>query len=154
MVFNIFLILHLTGFVLFAGTVVADFVAFRQFWKQYQLGKTSAIPALYAISKFPLLMVAGLVLLILSGVGMMALTHGAFGEQIWFRIKFCLIIITILNGVLFGRRQLMRLRKDLSSNDQNAPGSIEKIKTNLRLFHFLQLALIFSILVLSIFKFD
>jgi uncharacterized membrane protein len=149
--FQSFIILHLIGFLLFAGTTIADFILFKQFWKQYEADKAKATVILEARSKFPMLMGIGILLIIISGIGMMALTHGVFGEQLWFRIKFGLVIILILNGVLVGREQGIRLLKILNSDEINI---IEKIKRNLNVFHCTQLVLFFTVLLLSIFKFN
>jgi len=52
MVFQSFLLLHITGFVIFAGTTLIDVVTFRQFWKQYTNDKTKAAAVLQAIATF------------------------------------------------------------------------------------------------------
>ncbi|MEO7488192.1 MAG: hypothetical protein ABIU77_13870 [Ferruginibacter sp.] len=98
--FPIFLMLHLTGFVLLAGTTIIDFVTLQQFWKQYEQDPPKANAVLQALSKFPLLLRMGIAAIVVSGVGMMALTHGLFGEQLWFRIKFGIVILVILNALL------------------------------------------------------
>ena len=137
---------------LFAGSTVADFVTYKQFWKQYAQDKTKAAAILQAMEKFPVLIRIGIITVVLTGVGMMAVTHGVFGEQLWFRIKFGLVVIVILNGILVGRRQGINLRKMLEVNDTS--GKDQKIKSNLRLFHAVQFTLFFVIVLLSVFKFN
>lgn len=148
--FQGFIVLHLIGFLLFAGTSVADFVGFRQFWKQYDLDKSKAATVMQAISVFPVLMRVGIGLIILSGIGIMYMTHGAFGEQLWFRIKFALVLVIILNTFLFGLRQKRQLIKSLETTD----GTVQKIRGNIRLFHVLQLLIVFIIILLSVYKFN
>ena len=154
MVFQSFLLLHITGFVIFAGTTFIDVVTFRQFWKQYSNDKTKAAAVLQAIASFPRLMGAGIGLLIISGVGMMAMTHGAFGEQVWFRIKFALVLILIANLLFVGRRQSSALRKMLTGDEMVVEEKVSNIKSNLNRFHLVQVLLIFTVLVLSVFKFN
>ena len=149
-----FLTMHLMGFVMVAGTTVVDFVAFRQFWRQYELDPAKGRAVFQALSKFPILLRIGIVLIILSGVGMMAITHGVFGEQTWFRIKFALVIIVILNGLITGRRQVLKLNGILDTAGDSISGKIERARRNLRLFHYSQLTLLFIILFLSVFKFN
>jgi len=149
-----FLLFHLIGFMLFAGATVADFVAFRQFWKQYGPDKTKAAAMLQSMVKFPVLMRIGIITIVLTGIGMMAVTHGAFGEQLWFRIKFGLVIIIILNGVLVGRRQGVQLRKIAEENTHEAVEKVQKIRSNLSVFHTIQFTLFFIIVLLSVFKFN
>ena len=108
-IFQGFLLLHLIGVILFAGMTTADYVAFRQFWKQYGNDRTKAATLLQAMAGFPVLMRIGIIVIILSGVGMMALTHGVFGEQTWFRIKFGLVLLLILNYLLTTSHQFFTI---------------------------------------------
>jgi uncharacterized membrane protein SirB2 len=149
-IFQGFIVLHLIGFLLFAGTSVADFVGFRQFWKQYDLDKSKAASVMQAISVFPVLMRVGIGLIILSGIGIMYMTHGVFGEQLWFRVKFGLVIVIILNTFLFGQRQ----KKQLSKSFEASAGNVQKIRGNIRLFHTVQLLFVFIIILLSVYKFN
>ena len=148
------LTMHLMGFVMVAGTTVADFIAFRQFWNQYELDTVKGRAVFQAISKFPILFRIGIILIILSGVGMMAITHGVFGEQLWFRIKFALVIMVILNGLITGRRQSRRLSGILNAELPDNFVKIARVKGNLKMFHYVQLTLLFIILFLSVFKFN
>jgi uncharacterized membrane protein len=152
MIFQSFLLLHLVGLVLFAGTTTADFVSFRQFWKQYALDAVTARPMLQSMIKFPLLMGLGMAAIILSGVGMMAMTHGVFGEQLWFRIKFAIVVLIILNNIIIGRRLIISLRKRMAEGAND--GETLQIKRKLRLFHYAQLVMFFAIILLSVFKFN
>jgi len=148
------LTMHLMGFVMVAGTTVADFIAFRQFWNQYELDAVKGRAVFQAISKFPILFRIGIILIILSGVGMMAITHGVFGEQLWFRIKFALVIMVILNGLITGRRQSRRLGRILNAEFPDNFVKFARVKGNLKMFHYVQLTLLFIILFLSVFKFN
>jgi hypothetical protein len=153
-VYQCCLLLHITGIILFAGTTVVDFITHQQFWKQYALDQSKAKAVWEAMSKFPRLMGIGIILIIITAVGMMALTKGVFGEQIWLRIKFPIVVITILNGLLVGRRQGAMLSKLLQQAGVGISEKIEKVKKNLTVFHSIQLVLLFSILLLSVFKFN
>lgn len=154
MVFQSFLLLHIAGFTIFAGTTIIDVITFRQFWKQYAVDKIKATVVLQAMVTFPRLMGAGIGLLIISGVGMMAMVHGAFGEQVWFRVKFVLVLILIANLLFIGRRQVSVLRKMLTGGEGIVEEQVINIKSNLNRFHFIQLLLIFTVLLLSVFKFS
>ena len=149
---EIFLVFHLSGFALLAGTFVADTVTLNHFWKQYYHNKYNAIAILPAMAKFPKLMGIGFGVIILSGIGMMAMTHGVFGEQLWFRIKFALVI-TILILRLLSSKQRIALRKE-TANEIETPGKLKKLKSNLDINNGLQLVLFLSIVLLSVFKFN
>ena len=148
------LTIHLIGFVMVAGTTIADFIAFRQFWNQYELDAVKGRAVFQALSKFPILFRIGIILIILSGVAMMAITRGVFGEQLWFRIKFALVIVVILNALIIGTRQSLRLRGILNADISGNSVKIASVKSNLKLFHYAQLTFLFIILFLSVFKFN
>jgi uncharacterized membrane protein SirB2 len=154
--YNAVLVAHIIGLTMVAGTTLVDYITTGYFWKQYTLDKRNGIAIQQTISKFQFLPAIGLILLIISGVGMMALTRGVFGEQIWFRIKFGLVIIIIINSLAVGRRQGSKLKKLLLAEniDDNSDTKLLKIKNNLRWFHIIQITLFVIVFVLSAFKFN
>ena len=101
------------------------------------------------MDKFSALLGIGAALLIISGTGMMIITHGAFAHQIWFKIKLALILTLILNGFLVGGRQKSKLKKslDIGEHTTTAIG-------NIKLFFLAQMGLFLTIILLSIFKFN
>lgn len=148
------LLLHITGFILFIGTTVTDFVALKNFWQRHESDQPGAHAVWQAVSKFPKLMGVGIVLIIITAVGMMAITHGAYGEQIWMRIKFPLVVIAIINGLLIRRRQGSKLSKLFEDTAINQTASFKHIRNNLNAFHYIQFILFSGILLLSVFKFN
>jgi len=154
--YHIALILHIIGIILLAGVTLVDYVLFRQFWLQVAIDRPGALGVQQGLSKLAALIRLGGILLVLSGVAMMAITRGAFGEQLWFRVKFILIIFIIINGIGLGRRQGKNLRRLLTAGGPAAHGDTAflTIQKRLRLFHLLQLMLLLSIFILSVFKFN
>jgi len=153
--YHIALVTHIIAITMIAGTTMADYTIFKQFWTQFGKDKEKGMAIIEAMSKLPVLFGIGFILIIVSGVYMMYVTHGAFGEQIWFRIKFGLIIFIIINGLAVGRRLGVKLRKNLSQgSNKNAEEGLFKIKNKLRLFHLSQLLMLVIIFVLSVFKFN
>lgn len=150
--FPAFLTLHLVALVTMAGITLADYLCYATLWKHF--GKQEQPAALlYLLARFPRVAGIGAAVLIFTGIGMMALTHGVFGEQLWFRIKFGLVILLILNALFVGRRQGARLRK-LLDNGLLADTALNEIKTRLNRFHLFQLGFFILIIFLSIFKFN
>jgi len=147
---------HITGITMMAGTTLMDYVIFKQIWNQYWADKTKALAISEALVKLQIVFGSGFLLLLISGVTMMYLTHGVFGEQLWFRIKFGLILLIMINGIGFGRRLGVRLRKTLPEEISgiNVSDKILKIRDNLNIFHITQLAIFLAIFVLSVFKFN
>ena len=146
---NIFLIAHLTGLALMAGTTVADTVTFNAFSKSLQVDGKPSLTLLALMDKFSALLGIGAALLIISGTGMMIITHGAFAHQIWFKIKLGLILALILNGFLVGGRQKSKLKRYLDTGEQTTAAI-----SNIKLFFLAQMGFFLTIILLSIFKFN
>jgi uncharacterized membrane protein SirB2 len=154
--YNTVLVAHIIGLTMVAGTMLVEYITTRYFWQQYAVDKRNGIAIQHAISKFQFLPGVGLFLLIISGVGMMAVTRGVFGEQVWFRIKFGLVIVIIINSLAVGRRLGLKLRKLLQAEDSitNPDAKLLKIKNSLSWFHIIQITLLIIVFVLSTFKFN
>jgi uncharacterized membrane protein SirB2 len=150
------LVTHIIGVTLAAGAALASYIITRQFWKQYAEDKRKGKAVQETQRSFRLLPRIGLLLLILSGVCMMALTNGVFGEQLWFRIKFGLVLIIIGHGIIMGRRQMNKLNKLLVQETMgaNADAQLLKIKAGLNRFHIIQISLFVIVFTLSVFKFN
>jgi len=145
--------LHLTALVLMAGTTLVDYLAYSSLWKSFEK-EDRPIALLSMMAKLPRVAGIGAALLILTGIGMMALTHGVFGEQLWFRIKFGLVILVILNSLLVGRRQGIKLHQMLKPDTPLIVGEINRIRIALTRFHLSQFLLFLFIIFLSVFKFN
>ena len=154
--YHLALVIHITGLTMMTGTTLADYIMTKQFWKQFAINKQQALAINNVTSKLMLLFGIGIILLILSGIGMMALTNGAWGEQLWFRIKFGLVIIIIINGIAVGRRQGIQLKKLLAAEvaGEQTGAKLLKVKTNINWFHIIQITLFILVFVLSVFKFN
>lgn len=155
MILNSLLTVHVTGLVLMAGTTVVDYSAFKTFWKLVDGGEGHSPGLLRATAAFSRLGGIGAALLVVTGVGMMALTNGVFGEQLWFRIKFGLVVVLILNALLIGRRQGNRLRGAFGGDTvADAVVRTTGVRVALNRFFLIQLVLFLAIISLSIFKFN
>lgn len=154
--YHLVLVLHIIGLTMMAGATLTDYVVFRQFWKYFSIDQQKAFTIREAVSKVPVVIRIGAALLILSGITMMALTKGVFGEQIWFRIKFALVLVVIANALLVGRRQGIRLNSILAAGatGNDAVAKLAGIKNNINVFHLSQLACFTTIFVLSVFRFN
>jgi len=148
------LILHLTGLTIMAGTTIVDFTVFKTFWKHFNDDKDKSKGILTGTSKSSTLIGVGAALLVITGIGMMALTHGVFGEQLWFRIKIGIVLVLMLNGIFFGRKQGEELRMIMNNDKAYLAERVDQIKVNLNIFFTVQLILFFSIVFLSVFKFS
>ena len=150
------LVVHIVGISMVLGITIANYVAFKQFWKLYDINKEQGLSAFRAISKFQVVGITGLLLLILSGIIMLYLFQWTFYELLWFKIKLCLVLLIFINGFTMGRIQTLKLMTFLSK--VKAPSESTKdialLKRNLRVFHLTQLMLFFLIIVVSVFRFN
>ncbi|RPD42285.1 hypothetical protein [Chitinophaga barathri] len=151
-IYNIALITHITGLALMAGATIQDFSVSNQFWKHFITDPSRGLAIREARGRSPLFFALGGIFLILSGLTMMVLTKGVFGEQLWFRIKFGLVLVIIINGIIVGRLQKNKLGKML--DEGAAEGGLLKVKNTINRFHLAQLFLFLVIFSLSVFKFN
>jgi len=140
--------------VLMAGTTLVDFIAYRTLWQIISQKKELQAGLLNLMAKLPRIIGIGAAVLVFSGIGMMALTHGVFGEQLWFRIKFGLVVLLILNGLVIGRRLGLKLRKLLTEDGPVITAQANAVRANLSRFHIAQLSIFCGIIFLSVFKFN
>lgn len=148
------LILHLTGLTLMAGTTVVDFIIFNNFYQKFETEKDKALAYLEIMPKLSILTIAGGILLIFSGTALFSVTQGVFAEQFWFRLKGCLILLIILNGIFWGGKQGTILKNIIKENGQDLYHKVNSVALKLRLFYVIQATLFFLIIILAIFKFN
>jgi hypothetical protein len=166
-----FLVCHIIGIVTMAGATVVDFFCYGRFWKQYAVDRRGGLAVMNVLSVFRFLFVFGFLLLLVSGLCMVALSHGLFAEQRWFRIKMGIVVLVLVNGIVFGRRLVMKIRKlvemdiaesqlagSASQSRKSAAGDVQealvRLKSRLRVFHVLQMLLFLVIFILSVYKFN
>ena len=147
------LILHITGFTIMAGTILADFAIGRRLDKYILSDKPKAIAILDTTAGLGRLIGIGAGLLILTGLGMVSIFKGGVTQMLWFKIKMVLVLLVILNGTLILQRGSKSLKTLLLSDDPRSNDRISALKTRLTIFHSLELLLIFIIFVLSILRF-
>jgi hypothetical protein len=106
------------------------------------------------MSKLSVLLIAGAILLIVSGTGLFIVTHGVFAEQLWFEFKMGLIVVLILNGFFFGGRLGSKLNNIIRESGPDLNSKIRAVNLKLKLFYTFQAAIFFTIIILAIFKFN
>ena len=98
------LVFHIIGLTIVGGSTLVAFVVQNQFWKQYEQDTGKGIAVMVAAAKVPRITMIGLSLLILSGMSMMIITHGAFGAQLWFKVKMIVLLIIIINALILRKQ--------------------------------------------------
>lgn len=149
----IYLVVHLVGFTMMAGVVLADFSINARLNKYLFTDKGRALVLLEGSLGLPRLIGFGAALLVLTGTAMTILLKDAVLQTTWFRIKMPLVLLIILNGVALARPNALKLKRLLTEGDLAANPRIGRIRDRLRAIYILQLILFAIVFVLSIFKF-
>lgn len=150
------LALHLIGLASATGTTIASYIISLQFRIQYAQDKQKGFAIIQATSKLPMVAGMGMLLLILSGVMMMAATNGFYGEQLWFRIKMILVVLVIGSSIFLTRRLGKRLAEWVPDDmiHGNRAGQIENLAARVAYTQLFLLSLFIVIFVLSTFRFN
>lgn len=151
---QIFLILHLTGLTLMAGTTVADYITFKTFSGRMEAEKEAPIQLLELMAKLSILLGIGAALLVTSGVGLMFCTAGVFAHMIWFKIKMTLLLLLVLNGFLVKARQESKLKKHITGNTLSLSEEVKSALRGLKIFYLVQMGGFLAIIILAVFKFN
>lgn len=148
------LMLHLLALILMAGTTFIDFINYQMFWKLFNHQRKQADGILSASAKFPKLIGIGAGFLIITGIGMIALTHGVWAQQLWFRIKMIFVLLLILNSIFYGNRISAKLRAIVGLDAPDQAHQLLSVKGKLRAFYLLQFGFLLMIIFLSAYKFN
>ena len=149
---NVYLLLHITGFTIMAGAVLADFTLSARLNRYLLTDKGRALILLEASASLAPLIGIGAVLLILTGTGMVIELKSAVTQALWFRIKMPLVLLVVLNGTVLARPATLRLKKLLLDGTPVTAG-IGRLRNRRSVIYILQLLLFVAIFILSIFKF-
>ena len=153
--FPLGLVLHITGVVLMAGGALGSYITLKQLWK-YLPGDQRQATAVFKTSQaYNILFPIGGVLILISGFLLLRVFQFTVTQQLWFEVKMALVVFLVLNGRIFGGRMIRQLQGVLgASADVTDMLKIGMIKRRLGIFHALQLATLFLIFVLAVYKFQ
>jgi len=149
---RILLIFHLAGLVIMAGTTVVDYFTFKTFCELAGQTDNKAIGLLPIMARFGILVRAGAVLLIVSGVSMLVVEKWTMWQQLWFKIKMLLVILLILNGMFTGNKLGSDFRRVVAHSSANFMHQTDLLRHNLNCFYLIQLVIFLAIIMLSVIK--
>ena len=149
-VYLIFLILHLTAFALYTGTLIANMINSNQLWQYGEKDLTITKALFLTTDKYNRLMAASLGIALVMGILMMTQMHKVYGAQTWMRVKIGLVIAIIVIRVLYSRN-INRFKKRLSGETTI---SFSDVKKNISLFQLVQIVLVAGIIILSVCRFN
>jgi hypothetical protein len=152
---KVLLVVHLLALATAMGITLANYVMFRQFWRLLALNKEQGLAAFRAISTLQIFGIVGLLLLILTGIGMLAIYQWTFISLLWFQVKLVLVALLFVNGFSLGRTQSLKLQSLLSSEpaSQQPQPDIALLNRNFRIFQLTQLTIFGLIIIASVFRF-
>ena len=155
-IYNTAIVVHIIGITFLAGATIVDFLGFRVLWKSLAQDRNRSIIILETGKLYQRVMGIGMGLIILSGVAMMIYMHGVWGEQLWFRIKFGLLLLVIINGLGIRRMAGTKLNKTIYALNPQADTGVafSTLKRNISIVHIIQFIMLISIFILSVFKFN
>lgn len=94
---------------------MVDYILGKEFWREYfdNLVRAAAINEARSIVTVAFLI--GVTLFIVSGLTMMGITKVPFASQLWYKVKFDLMIVLIISGLAVRRRQALKVIELLSA---------------------------------------
>jgi uncharacterized membrane protein len=149
-VYLIFLILHLSAFALFTGTLIANLINSNQLWQYSEKDTSISKVLLLTAGKYNRIMAICLGIALLMGILMMTQMHKVYGAQLWMRVKIVLVLIIIVIRVFYSRN-LNQLKKMLNNE---TTVSLNDVKKRIALNQFVQILVVAGIIILSVCRFD
>ena len=149
-VYLIFLILHLTAFAIFTGTLIANLINSNQLWQYSEKDHTITKALFQTTDKYNRIMAICLGIALIMGILMMAQMHKVYGDQLWMRVKIALVLIIVVIRIFYSRN-LNNFKKRLGGETTI---SISDVKKKVSLFQLVQVVLVAGIIVLSVCRFN
>lgn len=150
--YHIALVAHIVGITIMAGTTFIDFVTFRIFCKIFKEDKDKGLVLENYLFKLQRFMGIGMLVILVSGIAMMAKLHEVWGAQLWFRIKIGVLLLIIINGLGLRRMVGSKLKKVLANS--SVAESWNSVKRNFTIVQVIQMLLFIIVYILSVFKFN
>jgi hypothetical protein len=149
------LVLHILGLSTLVGLNLVKFFLTRKFWINYKQDKKMGLAIMQATSNLRTVAIIGLLLLILSGLMMLAATRGMYAHQLWFKTKMIFVILIIAGSIFLNRALEKRLSGKVLDDLEHGNKTSEISSLVSRITYVQVVLLLFSlvIFILSIFRF-
>jgi len=112
-------------------------------------GEASALAG--TMLRFALTAQLGAMLMLLTGVGLLAERQWADWGHLWLMVKLALFVLLVLAGPIIARPAGASLREALAAGGSNAPGVAAALR-RLSLFHTVQKTGLIAIIVLAVLR--
>lgn len=149
------LFIHIIGITCIAGGSIGGLLLEKQIWKHVKESPENVRVFGPLMSKYPVIIQAGTLLMLISGLMMLDALGWKTAGQWWFIIKMAFVIALVLNGVLVARPNGARLRSlvPLLIKGENVQIEINKVRRNLTVFHISELSMLLLVYLLAVFRF-
>lgn len=148
-VMNLALAVHLVSLTVLAGGAVGAFVIHGALASTVQRSSSEAGVLAKSMMRYSLTAQLGSLLMLLSGLGLLAARQWADWGHPWLSIKLAIFVVLALNGPLVGRRAGTALGAALANGE---PTSAVGLLRRFTVFHVVQLTGLVVIIVLAVFR--
>lgn len=152
--FSIGLFIHIIGITCIAGGIIGGLVLENQIWKHVHRSPEKVSVLAPLMSKYPAIIQAGTLLMLLSGFLMLKALSWAVVGQWWFIIKMALVVALVLNGMLVARPNGNKLRVLVGQlvNGQSVETELKTIRKKMTIFHISEMTLLIVVYLLAVFQ--
>jgi hypothetical protein len=153
--FSIGLFIHIIGITCIAGGSIGGLVLESHIWKHIRESPEKVHVLGPLMPKYPVIIQAGTLLMLFSGLIMLGALGWSIAGQWWFIIKMLFVVALVLNGVLVARPNGARLRTlvPLLIKGENVKEEIGRVKRTMTLFHISELTMLLIVYLLAVFRF-
>jgi hypothetical protein len=152
--FSIGLFIHIIGITCIAGGAVGGLVLENQIWKHVHQSPEKVSVLAPLMSKYPAIIQAGTLLMLLSGFLMLKALSWAVVGQWWFIIKMALVVALVLNGLLVARPNGNKLRVLAGQlvNGQPVETQLKTVRKKMIIFHISEMTFLIVVYLLAVFQ--
>lgn len=152
--FSIGLFVHIIGITCIAGGSVGGLVLETQIWKHVHSSPEKVVVLSPLMPKYPVIIQAGTLLMLISGLIMLGSTHWVMAHQWWFIIKMILVVSLVLNGLLVAKPNAKKLQRLIPRIISGEPlfSEVRQVKKRLITFHVSEMTMLLVVYLLVIFR--
>ncbi|SRR6185312_7288174 len=152
--FSIGLFIHIIGISCIAGGSVGGLILENHIWKHVRESPEKVSVLAPLMSKYPVIIQAGTLLMLLSGFLMLKALSWAVVGQWWFIIKMTLVVALVLNGMLVAKPNGSKLRVLVAQlvNGQPVETELKTVRKKMIAFHISEMTLLIVVYLLAVFQ--
>jgi hypothetical protein len=149
------LFIHIIGITCIAGGSIGGLFLEKHIWKNIRESPDKVEVLGPLMSQYPVIIQAGTLLMLISGLMMLKALGWVVAGQWWFIAKMILVVALVLNGLLVARPNGLKLRMLVPRliNGENVKTEIAQVKKNMTWFHISELSMLIIVYLLAVFRF-